>query len=336
MAASARKKAARLRVHVENNPKAAAINHVTEAGFRAKTKHHPGLLKRIEITFGMDPKQLGQMVAEAEVLVASGGVDISSLATQAPKLKWIQSTSAGVEKLLQYVPAGVALTNASGLHGPKGGEYAMTALLMLNHDVPHFVTSQRAGKWDQSHATPIAGKTLVIVGVGALGSAAARLAKGFGMRILGVSRSGKPNRLVERMYRSSELRKVLPKADFLLVTTPLTAETKGMIGRKELDLLPHHAGLVNLGRGSVIDNDALVEKLSRGELAGAVLDVFPLEPLPSSSALWTAPNLIMSPHCAVDDAESYAARALDIFLDNLERYLAGRKLINVVDSKLGY
>jgi phosphoglycerate dehydrogenase-like enzyme len=207
---------------------------------------------------------------------------------------------------------------------------------MLNHDVPHFVTSQRAGKWLQSHATPIAGKTLVIVGVGALGGAAARLAKGFGMRVLGVSRSGKPNRLVERMYRTSELRKVLPKADFVLVTTPLTAETKGMIGRKELDLLPRHAGLVNLGRGAVIDNDALVEKLARRELKGAVLDVFPEEPLPPGSPLWSAPNLIMSPHCAVDDAESYADRALDIFIDNVERYLAGRKLVNVVDTRLGY
>jgi phosphoglycerate dehydrogenase-like enzyme len=336
MAASSGKKSARLRIHVENNPKAAAINHVTEAGFRAKAKHHKGLAKRIDITFGMDPAKLGPMLAETEVLVASGGVDISGVATQAPKLKWIQSTSAGVEKLIRYVPKGVALTNASGLHAPKGGEYAMTALLMLNHDVPHFVTSQRAGKWLQSHATPIAGKTLVIVGVGALGGAAAQLAKGFGMRILGVSRSGKPSRLVERMYRSSALHRVLPKADFLLVTTPLTAETKGMIGRKELDLLPRHAGLVNLGRGAVIDNDALVAKLKKGELKGAVLDVFPEEPLPAASPLWSAPNLIMSPHCGVDDAEAYADRALDIFLDNLDRYLAGRKLMNIVDTRLGY
>src|SRR5262249_8910773 len=184
------KKGASLRRHGGEKPKAAAINHVTEAGFRAKAKHHPGLTKRIDISFGMDPAKLGPVLAEAEVLVASGGVDISGVSTQAPKLKWIQSTSAGVEKLIRYVPKGVALTNASGLHAPKGGEYAMTALLMLNHDVPHFVTSQRAGKWLQSHATPIAGKTLVIVGVGALGGAAARLAKGFGMRILGVSRSG--------------------------------------------------------------------------------------------------------------------------------------------------
>jgi phosphoglycerate dehydrogenase-like enzyme len=330
------KAARRLRIHVESNPKSAAINHVTEAGFLAAAKAHPGLLRKIDISFGMDPAKLGAILPEVEVLVASGGVDISSIAAQAPKLKWLQSTSAGVEKLIRYIPASVVLTNASGLHGPKGGEYAMTALLMLNHHVPHFVTSQHAAAWSQTHATPIAGKTVVIVGVGALGSAAARLARRFEMTVLGVSRSAKPNRMVERMYRPKDLRKVLPKADFLLVTTPLTAETKGMIGRAELDLLPRHAGVVNLGRGPVIDNDALVDKLTKGELSGAVLDVFNEEPLPASSPLWSTPNLIMSPHCAVDDAESYAARALDIFLGNLARYLAGRKLVNIVDTKLGY
>jgi phosphoglycerate dehydrogenase-like enzyme len=270
------------------------------------------------------------------VLVLSGGVDMSEVSAHGKRLKWIQSTSAGVEKLVKHVPKGIVLTNASGVHGPKGGEYAMTALLMLNHSVPHFVTAQRASKWDQVHATPIEGKTVVIVGVGALGSAAARLAKRFGMRVLGVNRSGKKNPMVKRMYAQKDLNKVLPKADFVIVTTPLTKETQGMLGRAELDLLPRHAGIVNLGRGPVIDNDALADKLRKGELSGAVLDVFPQEPLPSASPLWSTPNLIMSPHCAVDDAESYAARALDIFLGNLARYLAGRKLNNVVDTKLGY
>jgi phosphoglycerate dehydrogenase-like enzyme len=336
MVASARNGQARLRVHVENNPKAAAINHVTETGFRAAAKQHPGIGKQIEITFGMDPKKLGTVLPEIEVLVASGGVDLSGVAAQAKRLKWIQSTSAGVEKLIRYVPPGIVLTNASGLHGPTGGEYAMTALLMLNHGVPHFVTRQREARWDQVHATPIAGKTVVIVGVGALGSAAAKLARQFGMRVLGVSRSAKANRLVERMVGPKDLRKVLPKADFLLVTTPLTAETRGMVGRAELDLLPRHAGVVNLGRGPVVDEAALADKLRKGELSGAVLDVFDEEPLPATSPLWSTPNLIMSPHCAVDDAVSYAARALDIFLDNLSRYLAGRRLTNVVDTKLGY
>ncbi len=158
----------------------------------------------------------------------------------------------------------------------------------------------------------------------------------FGLRVIGVSRSGKSSRLVDRMVRPAALKQVLPQADFVVATLPLTRETRGLIGRAELDLLPRHAGLVNLGRGAVIDNDALADKLRSGELSGAVLDVFPAEPLPAASPLWTTPNLIISPHCAVDDSTAYAERALDIFLDNLQRYLAGRRLVNVVDKPLGY
>jgi phosphoglycerate dehydrogenase-like enzyme len=138
------------------------------------------------------------------------------------------------------------------------------------------------------------------------------------------------------MYGPKALQKALPQADFVLATLPLTGETRGLLGRAELDLLPPHAGVVNLGRGAVIDTDALADKLRRGELSGAVLDVFPEEPLPASSPLWATPNLIISPHCAVDDSTSYAERALDIFLGNLQRYMAGRRLVNVVDKQLGY
>jgi len=327
---------ARLRVHVENNPKAAAINHVTEDGFRTAAVKHPGLADALEISFGFDPAKLGALLPETEVLVLSGGVDISGLATAAKRLKWIQSTSAGVEKLAPYVPSGIVLTNASGVHIPKGGEYAMTALLMLNHRVPHFVTAQRAARWDQAFAGPIAGKTVLILGVGAIGSAAARLARRFGMRVIGVSRSAKRNKLVDRMYGPKDLKKALPRADFVLAILPLTSETRGLLGRAELDLLPRRAGLVNLGRGPVIDYEALADKLRKGELSGAVVDVYPEEPLPASSPLWSTPNLIMSPHCAVDDATAYAERALALFLGNLKRYVAGRTLMNVVDTRLGY
>jgi phosphoglycerate dehydrogenase-like enzyme len=222
------------------------------------------------------------------------------------------------------------------VHGPKGGEYAMTALLMLNHRVPHFVTCQRAARWDRAWSTPVAGKTVVIIGTGAIGLSAARLARRFGMRVLGVSRSGRARPAVERMYRPKDLAKVLPRADFVLVTTPLTPETRGLLARRELDLLPRHAGIVNLGRGRVVDYDALAEKLRKGELSGAVLDVFAEEPLPADSPLWFTPNLIISPHCGVDDAEAYVARCLDIFFANLERYLDGRPLKNVVDLARGY
>ena len=138
------------------------------------------------------------------------------------------------------------------------------------------------------------------------------------------------------MLKAKDLPKILAKADFVVGALPLTGETRGLLGRKELDLLPPHAGIVNLGRAAVIDYDALRDKLIKGELSGAVLDVFPEEPLPASSPLWSTPNLIISPHCGVDDATTYVARCLDIFLGNVRRYVAGRGLNNVVDIGLGY
>ena len=335
MAARKQEKTVPIRIHVENNPATAAVYHITPPLFRKMVGKIPGMAGRIAVSFGNDPAKLDARLKDAEILL-TGGLDARDLASRAPRLTWIQSTSAGVEKLAPYVPSGIVLTNASGVHMPKGGEYAMTALLMLNHRVPHFVTAQRAARWDQAFATPIAGKTVLILGVGAIGTAASRLARRFGMRVIGISRSAKRNPSVDRMYGPKDLRKVLPKADFVLAILPLTPETHGLLGRAELDLLPRHAGLVNLGRGPVIDNDALADKLRKGELAGAVLDVYPEEPLPSSSPLWSTPNLIMSPHCAVDDAAAYAARALDLFLGNLKRYVAGRKLTNIVDTHLGY
>jgi len=332
--AKGRGRVGRLRVHVIEDPAAPEPYRLTPRNVRAAMRRFPGIGRRIAVTFAASAAHT-EPLATAEVLLA-GQLDPSKLAVHATRVRWIQSTSAGVEKLVAVMPPGVILTNASGVHGPKGGEYAMTALLMLNHRVPHFVTRQRAAQWDRAWSTPIAGKTVVIIGTGAIGLSAARLARRFGMRVLGVSRTGRARPAVERMYRPKDLAKVLPRADLVLITTPLTPETRGLLGRRELDLLPRHAGIVNLGRGRVVDYDALAEKLRKGELSGAVLDVFPEEPLPADSPLWSTPNLIISPHCGVDDAEVYVPRCLDIFFANLERYLDGRPLKNVVDLARGY
>jgi phosphoglycerate dehydrogenase-like enzyme len=309
---------------------------VTPERMRTGAKAFPGVLGRLDVTYGDGPAALDAGIADAEVLFLAGSVELSNLKARAPRLKWIQSMSAGVEKLAPLVPGGITLTNASGVHGPRGGEYGITAVLMLNSRVPQFVANQQAARWEQIHTTPLAGKTLVLLGVGAIGSVVARLAKQFGMRVVGVSRGGRPQPSVDKTYRTRDLAKALPTADFVLSTLPLTAETKGLLGRKELDLLPPHAGIVNLGRAGVIDHVALADKLRKGELSGAALDVFDEEPLPASSPLWSVPNLIMSPHCAVDDESAYVPRCLDIFFDNVKRMVAGRPLRNVVDTRLGY
>jgi phosphoglycerate dehydrogenase-like enzyme len=325
----------RLRVHVENDPHAGPVFEVTPERFEAAAKRHPAVARRLAVTYSAQPGAPDPDLRTAEVLV-TGHVPAQDLAARAPKLRWLQSTNAGVEDVLPILPAGIVLTNASGVHGPKGAQFALTALLMLNHGVPYFVTGQRERRWEPRFSSTIEGRTLVVVGVGALGAEVARVARRFGLRVFGVRRGGRPHRAVERVYPPHQLDRVLPRADFLVVTLPLTPETRGLIGRKQLDLLPPHAGVVNLGRGPVIDNAALAEKLERGELAGAVLDVVDEEPLPPGSPLWTTPNLIITPHCAVDDGVRYVARCLDVFFDNARRYLAGRPLRNRVDPARGY
>jgi phosphoglycerate dehydrogenase-like enzyme len=311
------------------------VDAIRRAAFRAAARGHPDLAGRLSVSFGKDAAELETGLGQAEVLVA-GHFAAHDLARRAPALRWIQSTSAGVEKLAPVLPPGVILTNASGVHGPKGAEYALTALLMLHHRVPRFVTGQRARRWEPVYSDRIGGKTLVVLGVGRIGGAAARLARRLGLRVLGVRRSGAPHGAVDAMYRPRDLSRILPRADFVLVTAPLTAETRGLLGRRELDRLPRHAGLVNLGRAGVVDYDALRGKLERGELGGAVLDVFPEEPLPADSPWWTTPNVILSPHCAVDDLVEYVPRCLDIFFENMRRYLAGRPLRNRVEPARGY
>ncbi|HTZ80894.1 MAG TPA: D-2-hydroxyacid dehydrogenase [Stellaceae bacterium] len=328
--------ARRLRVHVTHGPSIVESQTVTPERMSKGAKAFPGVLGRLDVSYGDGPQALDAGLAEAEVLFLAGTVDLSDLKRRAPRLKWIQSMSAGVEKLAPLVPDGIALTNASGVHGPRGGEYGIAAVLMLNSRVPQFVGNQQKARWHQIHTTPLKGKTLLLLGTGAIGGEVARLAKGFGMRVLGVSRGGKKQPNVDKMYRTADLAKALPLADFVLSTLPLTPETKGLIGRHELDLLAPHAGIVNLGRAGVIDYEGLAEKLRKGELSGAVLDVFDEEPLPTASPLWSVPNLILSPHCAVDDEEAYVPRCLDIFFDNAKRMLAGKPLRNLVDTKLGY
>jgi phosphoglycerate dehydrogenase-like enzyme len=210
------------------------------------------------------------------------------------------------------------------------------AILMLNNRIPTMVGNQMRRRWRQVYNTAITGKTLLIVGVGNLGGGAARLAKRAGLRIVGVRRTGRSHRHVDEMYTPRDLPKLLPKADFVLCAAPLTAATEHLIGRRELGLMKPTAGIINVGRAGVIDYDALAGKLRRNELSGAVLDVFPQEPLPASSPLWATPNLLITPHSSSDDEELYTPKTLDLFFRNMERFAANRPLMNRVDRTLGY
>jgi phosphoglycerate dehydrogenase-like enzyme len=328
----------RLRVHVAALASQAEVFWVTEARFAAACARHPDLGRRLDVDWSWDLDRFEDGVRDAEILIG-WRFDTADLAARAPALRWIQLTGAGSEHLqpLDWLPPGVALTNNSGAHGPKAGEFAGTAILLLNHGFPGFATSQRARVWKPNFTTTIADKTLLVIGLGAMGGAVARWAKQkLGLRVLGVRRSGRPHRYVDRVVATADLDELLPEADFVVVTVPLTAETENLLDRRRLACLKPGAGLVNMGRARVVDYAALADLLEDGHLSGAVLDVFDPEPLPESSPLWSTPNLVIVPHCSSDDDEHYIARTLDIFFDSLGRYLAGRPLKNRISLRRQY
>lgn len=320
-----------MRLHVQVNPASALAAAFTEARIRG------GLPGQVTMRFGQTPEALEEGLAEAEALLLVGSAPLHDLPRRAPHLRWISYTSAGVEWLLQAgLPPGVTLTNASGTHIPKAAEFALLSVLMLNNQMPFFATAQRAHRWAPKPAGTVAGQTALILGMGALGGAAAQALSRQGLRVIGNSHSGRPHPDVTLMTQGDGFRAYLPETDYLVITLPLTPATHGLVGAAELDLLPRHAGVVNLGRGEILDADALAERLRDGRLAGAVLDALPQEPLPPDSPLWDTPNLVITPHCGLYDPEAYAPRCLDAFFANLARFQAGEPLQQVVDPARGY
>lgn len=323
-------------VHCENASRRNPLFHVTPADWRAAARRHPELAQRVRVTFGRDGDILDDALRTAEIVIAAAPPR-ERLAERAPRLRWIQTTGAGVDALmpLDWLPPGAVLTNNAGSHGAKAEDSVLMALTMLNARMPIFMAAQQARVWRPVYTTPAAGKTVVVVGFGALGRGAARAAKKLGMTVIAVTRSGRAGRPADAAVTTSRLAGALRKADFVVVATPLTAETHHLFDRKRLDALKPHAALVNISRAGVVDYEALREKLELGELAGALLDVFDPEPLPPSSPLWTTPGLIITPHVTCDDPR-YIALLLDRWFANLERWLTGRRLRNVVDGRLGY
>jgi phosphoglycerate dehydrogenase-like enzyme len=321
-----------IRVHVENNPQAEPALRFTDEHLEAVLAR-PLLRDRLSFTLNDDPDRFAEVAADAEILFAARRPKTLGFAK---RLKWVQSISAGVEALLPLLPAGAVLTNASGVHRDKGGEFILTAVLMLNYAIPRFATDKERRRWAPRFERTVAGKRAMLLGIGAIGGEGARLLKLLGVSTIGVSRSGRRHGHVDRPVTLAEVDRLLPETDFLVSSLPLTRETEGLIDRRRLDLLPAHAGVAIVGRAKVFDCDALIAKLNDGTLGGAVLDVFPHEPVPEESPFWTTANLVMTPHCSVDDHAVYMDRCVAIFSDNLERYVTGAPLRNVVDPALGY
>ena len=256
----------------------------------------------------------------------------------APKLKLIYVTSAGLDKLapFDWLPEGVALLNNRGTHAAKAGEYGLMALLMLVNRLPQTMTAQRNGVWHAVHGTVLAGRRVVVVGLGALGGSTAAQAHAFGMHVTGVRTTATPHPACHDVVSTDGLDDVLPGAEMLFLATPLTPGTTGLLSRERIAKLPKGAGVVNIGRGGLIDQDALMDALESGHLGGAVLDVFDPEPLPPGHRMWTTPNVIVTPHNSADDPNTYNDRSLDILFDNLRALQAGAELPNRFDIGRGY
>jgi D-2-hydroxyacid dehydrogenase (NADP+) len=261
------------------------------------------------------------------------------------KLKWIHSTAAGVAQLMypELRDSGIMVTNPSGIFSVPMAEHTIGLLLALARNFPDSVRQQDRGRWAQQeiwdkpqHLTELNGKVLLIAGYGSIGQEVAKRAKAFDMRVWGVTRSGQGDRTyAERIFSAAQLHEALPDADYLLISAPETAETKHLIGAAEIARMKRGARLINVGRGSLLDETALVLALDNGTLGGAALDVAETEPLPAESPLWKAPNLFLTPHTS-GVSDRLWDRQTEILIELLERWFDGREMFNRVDFARGY
>lgn len=268
------------------------------------------------------------------------GFSVDAWIDKLPNLKWAQLASAGADRVLKspaVMNRDVVLTNASGVHAIPISEHILSFMFAFARNLPRYMRSQVAGKWERlTEIKELEGTTVGLIGVGKIGERTAEKAKALNMKVLGIRRN--PQRsspFVDKMYGPESLDKVMAQSDWIVVAAAGTSETHGLIGEPELAAMKKSAVIINIARGAVIQEKALLRALQENRIAGAGLDVFEKEPLPESSPLWQMPNVIITPHVA-GVTPYYVDRLIDIFVENLKRYQAGDPLINVVDKELGY
>lgn len=276
-----------------------------------------------------------------DVEIAAGWVP-RELILKAPRLRWFQQWAAGADWLTKH-PEAVGtewrLTNTAGIHAIQIGEHVLGMMLAFARQLPRAYHAQARREWDHipmEELFELNGRTLLIIGVGAIGARIAHLASAFGMRVIG-TRNNPEKRVdhVERLEAPDELHELLPEAHFVVMAAPLTQETRAMMNAAAFARMRPDAYFINIGRGGTVDEAAMIQALREGRIAGVGLDVFAKEPLPEDSPLWSMENVILTGHYS-GATPHYHARAMEIFLDNLERYQEGRRLRNLVDKARGY
>jgi glyoxylate/hydroxypyruvate reductase A len=284
------------------------------------------------VTAALTPEAAVAGAPEAEILYCWRPP--RALLAAATRLRWIQCMGAGVEQLLvPEVSPRVAITRVAGIFGPWMAEYALGWCLWVTQRMDRFRADQRARRWAPVDPIPLRGQTLCVVGLGDIGARIARTGRALGMRVLGVSRSGHAVPGVERVFRPRALPAALRLADFVVLTLPLSAATRGLLGPPALAAMKPSAWLVNVARGPIVDEPALIDALRARRIGGAILDVFDTEPLPAEHPLWTLDNVVITPHIS---GPSTPREIAPIFADNLRRYVAGRPLRHAIDRRRGY
>ena len=276
-------------------------------------------------------EDVGDFIEITEILLTSKISD--KLIGKASKLKWIQVTTTGVDYItsLPSLRGDVIITSTRGIHGPQMSEMAILLMLSLNRNFPQIIRNQDKKVWEPWPTKLLYRKKVGILGVGIIGEEIARKCKAFGMTVYGISRTKRKIDAVDFFYESDELLRVIKEVDYFIISASLTPQTKKMIGAKALFSMKPTAFLINIGRGEIVDEEALIQALNTGKIAGAALDTFCVEPLPKDHPFWEVTNVIITPHVG-GISEIYVKQVLSVFEENLRRYIKGERgnLINLV------
>jgi phosphoglycerate dehydrogenase-like enzyme len=300
------------------------------------------LRERVRIVIGPTLAVVADALPQADaLLVWSAGRDlVREVFLRAPRLRWVHSRAAGLDTLLfpELIDSPVPLTNSSGVYSRSLGEFVAAAVLYFAKDFPRMRRNQAAQRWETFDVDETHGATMGIVGYGDIGRACARLAQALGMRVLALRRRpemshGDP--LVDETLGNDRLHELMARSDYVVVAAPLTPDTRGLVDAAAIAAMKPTGVLVNVGRGAVIDEPALVDALQRRAIRGAALDVFTQEPLPAGHPFWSMEQVLMSPHTA-DHTATWIDDAMRFFVANVERFVRGEELLNVVEKRLGY
>ena len=302
---------------------------------RFPADHHPAPGRTAQ-----QESEWSDILAQAEVLFDVDVPNIrAGLIERAPRLRWVQASSSGVGAWVERLgldETDITVTNAAAIHAVPLAEFALFAMLYFAKRMPLVNADREARRWVLFASDVLRGKTVGVIGLGGVGREIARLAGAIGMRVIGLRRNpGADEVAVDAVYGPGDLLHVLASSDFVILIAPHTPETDSMVGERELRAMRPGSVLINIARGSLVDEPALERALRDGHLAGAALDVFRTEPLPPDSPFWDFPNVLITPH-SMSTAVNENALLVDLFCDNLSRYLAGQPLRNVVDKTRGY